>query len=107
MSESVIRLDLDCLLIESNAFSKQPFSPLRSRFISSLIEIVKALQIGFVRSGIDRVGASKIRLLLRHQLDFDFTGNSSSHRALQRQNVAQIALVAFGPKVLVSCGADK
>ena len=93
MSQTIIRLYFDCLLQILEAFSQQIFFAL----INSLVKELKAFQICFMSFRVDGPGTRQEALLLRRQFDPDLSRNCSPDLALQRKNVAQIALVAFCP----------
>ncbi len=66
-------------------------------FGSPLVQLVIPPQEGLVCLGIDRAGGRQPSLLVRRQDDLDLPGDGLHHLGLQRQNVAQVAIVPVGP----------
>ena len=57
--------------------------------------------------GLHRANAREQALLLRGQLDSYLIGNRFGHFVLQRQNVAQVALLGLSPDVRVGGSVDQ
>src|SRR4026209_1648908 len=93
MRKRVAGIESDRLLQELDTLSE--------RVWTSPIPEVAALQEGLVRGGIDRPAPRQAGSFLWGQLNLGFSGGGASHVALQRQDVAHVAFVLFGPQVSI------
>src|SRR5262249_41400345 len=62
---------------------------------------------GFVSFGVNLADAGQARLLLRSNDHLDLAGDSLSDFTLRFQDIAYIALVVFGPQMLVGGRMDQ
>ena len=93
MRERVAGIETDRLLQELDALSE--------RVRTSPVPEMAALEEGLVRGRIDRAAPRQARSLLWGQLHLNFVGDGASDVALQRQDIAQVALVLLGPQVRI------
>jgi len=73
----------------------------------ALIPEVTAFEKGLVGLRIDNSDVFQRGLFLGIQIDADLIGDSSGDLILERQRVAQFALVALRPQVLIGGGFDQ
>src|SRR4051794_13279188 len=67
----------------------------------------KPAQVGIVSIGIDRPRFCHAAPLLRGHLNANLAGNRASYVPLQRQNIAQVFLIALRPKLTIVAGLIK
>ena len=60
-----------------------------------------------MRERVDRTCLAEARFFFRRDDDLDFARDLAGDFTLQRKDVAKIALVTFGPEVLVGGGVDE
>src|SRR5262249_34999363 len=73
----------------------------------ALVPIEPALQVGLICLGAYLNGLLQSRVLLRSERDLDLLCNRPSHFALQTQAIAQVTVIAFGPKLGLVSSVDE
>src|SRR2546426_6692780 len=68
-------------------------------FKASSVPIVASFKVKLVSLGVNGASPCQAHLLVRCHLDLDLIRNRLCHFVLQGQDVLQVAIVAFSPKV--------
>src|SRR6516225_596748 len=83
----------DRLLEEAHSISES--------FSTALVPVITTLQIGFVSFRVDAPSLTEVRLVVRSQFDTNLPCDGLGDFGLQGQNIAQVAVITFGPKMSV------
>ena len=75
--------------------------------MGSFVPVVAPLQIIKIGLAVDWAGSRQTRLLCWRDLNLNLLSNGLSHFPLQVQNVAQVALIAAGPQMLLGRGMNE
>src|SRR5207237_6219169 len=99
VGERVTGISFDRLIEVSNGFVQS--------VCRSLVPEIATPRVCLIRGWIHLARQAKASLFSRGHLDSDLVGDRPSYLALQRQDVAQVALVILGPNVMITAGVDQ